>query len=125
MESRTNGLGRGPIQVPKASETTPKPARQTAATALEVVDVVRHGMGRGSRVDLTILFAGHRVWLNGFPAKHVASSAESESRGGGGRGLAYFRFADRTWRKILTTAMEHARVGALARGRRDRGGDRG
>jgi hypothetical protein len=58
MESPENGSGRRRDRMTMPPEATPAPRGQGAASALVVTDVVRHGMGRGSRVDLTVLSPG-------------------------------------------------------------------
>lgn len=77
MESPAKLSGGETTQIPDARRSGPKPGRQVAAAALEVADVVRHGMGRGSRIDLTIVTAGHRVRLTGLPAKHCCELCRS------------------------------------------------
>lgn len=100
-ESRRNGL---------------KAERQLAVSALEVTDVVRYGVGQGSRIDLTIWRAGERVRLR-LPAKHVLSYGRiAKSAIEEGLVLPYDRSANRAWRKVLSRAMEHARVEPLLEG---------
>jgi hypothetical protein len=116
MESPTKRSGRetGDISV---CRSRPKAERQLAVSALEVTDVVRYGMGRGSRIDLTIGCAGHRVRLTGLPAKHVLSYGRIEKTAiEEGVVLPYHRSANRAWRKVLSRAMEHARVEARLEG---------
>jgi hypothetical protein len=111
MESPAKLSGRETSHIADARQSGPKAERQLPVSALEVTDVVRYGMGRGSRIDLTIVSAGHRVRLTGLPAKHVLSYSRIEKTAiEEGLVLPYHRSANRAWRKVLSRAMEHARV---------------
>ena len=110
MESPTKRSGRETGDISDVRRSRPKAERQLAVSALEVTDVVRYGMGRGSRIDLTIGCAGNRVRLS-LPAKHVLSYGRiAKSAIEGGLLLPYDRSANRAWRKVLSRAMEHAPV---------------
>ncbi len=111
MESSAKRSGRQTTNGAHAHRGSPKLGRRPAASALEVTDVVQHGMGRGSRIDLTIVFADRKVRLTGLPAKHVLSYGRIEKSAiEQGVVLPYLRFANREWRKVLSPAMERASV---------------
>jgi hypothetical protein len=82
-----------------------------AAERLEVTDVVQHGTGRGSRIDLTLVLAGRRVRLTGLLATHVLSYGRIEKSAiEQGVVLPCFRSANRVWRTVLAPAMEQVRI---------------
>lgn len=94
----------------------PKGERQPGISALEVTDVVRYGIGQGSRIDLTIGCAGERVRLR-LLARHVLGYGRiAKAAIEQGLVLPYERSANRAWRKVLARAMGQARVEPLLEG---------
>jgi hypothetical protein len=103
--------GREPSPRLRRPEAASKRDERASGSPLEVVDVVRHGLGRGSRLDLTILSAGRRVRLTGLCAKHVLSYRRIEEAAmEQGLVLPWLRPANRVWRRFLAPAMEQART---------------
>jgi hypothetical protein len=84
--------------------------------AIEVTDVIRYGVGAGSRIELAIGTAGHLVRLR-LLAKDVLSYGRiAKAAMEQGLVLPYERSANRAWRKVLARAMERARFEPLLEG---------
>jgi hypothetical protein len=84
--------------------------------ALEVTDVVRYGVGVGSRIELTLGTADHSVRVRLRATDVLSYSRIAKAAMEQGLVLPYERSANRAWRKILARAMERARFEPLLEG---------